>query len=525
MSSTRNTTKNLITNAQPLNQVHGLASAICSTIKNASDARNYLTGKGWLIAGENVALDILARTLFALILGGKLDQQTTATISSVAYLVTETYENCAKKEITDKIEHHIQKTFNSLATDLCSKIDQQAQSLQATAQSQSTLTESLKQTQEKLNEVSQKMASSAKTYSQVVSSPPTTNSSPPAQPVSLSQIQIRNREEIKKRQVLIDFSPTQDLQLDNMDETTLARKANDAIVTTWAATPEPKPDVPKIKSAVLMRNGGLLLELDSPKSALWILDDANRLRFLTNVGTGANIKDRSYQVIVQFTPIQFNPENDESIRTYETINGLPANSVLKAEWIKPTKDCKPNQKVATLRVYHKDADSANHILSKGAFILDKKTVPKKPKREPIRCLKCQCFGHERRNCPSDSSRCARCNGPHETNDCKVPPRSIECANCHGSHPSYDRDCPKFREKCDQLDARCPENNLAFYPTDESWSWATIDQQPRATPPQPPLRNHQTQRPGHLRQTLLTGTNNTPLGNTNARNQYPLPPSQ
>lgn len=528
MSPAKNGNK-LVTNAQPLSQTQATASAICTTVKNAEEARHYLSGKGWLIAGENVALDTLARTLFAIIIeGNKIDKATAATISAVAFLITESHENSIKKELTDKITLQIKETLDTLATDLCSKIDQQTQSLHAAAKSNTSLTENLKQTQEKLDEVTQKMTSNVRSYSQVAASPPPANTSPPVSPISLSQVQIRNREEIKKRQVLIDFTPMRDLQLENMDETTLARKANDSIKTTWAATPDPKPEVPKIKSATLMRNGGLLLELDSQDSAKWLLTESNRIRFLNNIGNGANIKDRSYQVIVQFAPILFNPEDETHIRTYETANGLPANSILKAEWIKPAKDRKPSQKVATLRVYHKDADSANHILSKGATVLGSKTVPKKPKKEPIRCLKCQCFGHERRKCSVDNPKCAKCTGPHETDACIVPPRAHECVNCHGHHPSYDRDCPMFREKCDQIDNRCPENNLAFYPTDDSWSWATIDHLPtslpRPSPPPPPQRNQPAYRPGQPRQTHLTGTNSTPLGKSQPRYQHQPPSS-
>ena len=292
--------------------------------KNTESARQYLFGKGWLIAGESVALDTLARTLFALVIRGKLNQTTSTTVSSIAFLITESYENSIKKDLAEKITHQLKGTLDTLATDLCNKIDQQTNSLCAAAQSQTTLTDNLKQTQEKLDEVSQKMATNVKSYSQVVSSTPPTNSSPLAPPVSLSQIQIHNREEIKKRQVLIDFRSTQDLQLDNMDETVLAHKVNDAVKTTWAAMAKPKPEIPKIKAAVLMCNGSLLLKLDSPKSANWLLDDTNRTRFLDNIGSGACIKDRSYQVIVQFAPVQFQPKDKENIRTFETINGLPA---------------------------------------------------------------------------------------------------------------------------------------------------------------------------------------------------------
>ena len=65
--------------------------------------------------------------------------------------------------------------------------------------------------------------------------------------------------------MLIDFSPN--LNLNVMNQDTLARKATDTVNTTWAITPKPKPSSqPKIKAATLMCNGGLLLEFDSVAS-------------------------------------------------------------------------------------------------------------------------------------------------------------------------------------------------------------------------------------------------------------------
>jgi len=250
--------------------------------------------------------------------------------------------------------------------------------------------------------------------------PGKTPSAPSVTPnVLYSQIQIRNREEIKRRQVLIDFDRMGDMSLETMDEATLTRKTNDALNTVWAAAPEPKLPHPKLKTATLMRNGGLLLELDSSETAEWLKGEEVREGFLANVGSGANIKNRTYQVIVQFVPIQFKPEDDQHLQDYENFNGLASNSVLKAEWIKPVNDRKRNQKVATMRVYHKDALSANKILSEGASVLGKRTVPKKPKKEPIRCLKCQRFGHERRDCKASDPKCARCAEAHETDSCEA----------------------------------------------------------------------------------------------------------
>ena len=172
--------------------------------------------------------------------------------------------------------------------------------------------------------------------------------------------------------------------------------------------------------------------------------------------------------------------------------------------------------VATLRIHFKDAVSANTILRDGASIFNKRTSPKKPKKEPIRCLKCQKYGHEQRNCHAPSAICARCAHTHATDACPPDNFTPKCANCSGRHTSYNRDCPTFWDKCHLIDRRCPENNLAFYPTNEPWTWVTLeyDVQNTMPPPPPPGPRPPTQNQrqhSHHPQPRLTGSNNTPIG--------------
>ena len=473
MNERRGSSQPIITRTQSLGQIHAIANSVSGAVKNASDAKGHLCAKGWIAPGETITQEVLARVLFATIVNAtKLPQVVTADVTSVAYLLTEQMEEGILDKLANDISFHIKETPDSLTSDLHVKLGQHIQSANEAAQVQTSLTDKLIQAQEKMDETTLKAMTTTRTYSQVAATAPTYTPAPPP-PVSIDQVRLQNREEIKKRQVLIEFDGSQDLQLENMDETVLARKVKDAINTTWAASTAPKPDIPQIKAAVLMRNGGLLLELDRAEAAEWLCSDDNRSNVLANIGSGASIKNRTYQVIVQFIPVQFKPEDKDALRQVEATNNLQTDSILKAEWIKPVKDRRENQRVATARFYFKDAKSANTTLSKDTYILGKKVIPKKPRREPIRCLKCQLFGHERRHCTSEEARCAKCAMNHETEDCQAPLRAITCRNCEGRHPSYDRDCPRFVEKCAQLDARCPENNLAFYPTDEPWSWATL----------------------------------------------------
>ena len=89
-------------------------------------------------------------------------------------------------------------------------------------------------------------------------------------------------------------------------------------------------------------------------------------------------KGPNYQVIVSFVPTAFKPDDESSLRDFKMANGLQPDTLLKAEWIKPVKDRREGQRVATARLYHKDAKSANVILSKGALMLGRKVLPKKP---------------------------------------------------------------------------------------------------------------------------------------------------
>ena len=169
------------------------------------------------------------------------------------------------------------------------KLDQHIQQIVETTQAQTTLTEKLTKAQEQMDETAQKVITTTRTYSQVAATTPT-HIPTLTSTLSINQIRLRNREEIKKQQVLIEFNNA-DLQLENMSDTVLGRKAKDAIATAWAIAPEPKPTLPGVKAAVLLRNGGLLLEMDSTEAAEWLCDDANRTSVLNNIGSGASIKN------------------------------------------------------------------------------------------------------------------------------------------------------------------------------------------------------------------------------------------
>jgi hypothetical protein len=61
---------------------------------------------------------------------------------------------------------------------------------------------------------------------------------------------------------------------------------------------------------------------------------------------------------------------------------------------------------------------------------------------PLRCFKCQKFGHHVSNCKSEEQICAKCSlSGHEADNCGNP---VKCLNCQGNHPAYFNTCPTWK---------------------------------------------------------------------------------
>ncbi|KAG1679379.1 hypothetical protein GQR58_012953 [Nymphon striatum] len=59
---------------------------------------------------------------------------------------------------------------------------------------------------------------------------------------------------------------------------------------------------------------------------------------------------------------------------------------------------------------------------------------------PLRCFKCQKFGHHQTSCKGEAA-CGKCGGANHSDDgCE---NASSCLNCKGNHPSFSRECPNF----------------------------------------------------------------------------------
>lgn len=304
----------------------------------------------------------------------------------------------------------------------------------------------------------------------------------------------------RDRQILFDPVPGQTLFAPEATSADIANKVKQALT---ASQSDDTPDI-HIKATTRLRNGGLIVELTSIAAAKWIRRPENRLNITNALGNTATIKDRRFSIIVPFLPITSNIEDPTWLRTVEEENDMNPGSIESANWIKPRQRRAPDQRVAHAILHFADPHPANNALRDGIYIGQEKLHPRKDKREPIRCVRCQFWGHMAKDCQAPRDTCGTCGKNHRTNDCNAY-RTVYCVSCNSnSHASWNRNCPEFESRCAGLDAKHPENSMPFFPTDDPWTQVILPPQP--APPQktaatltPPPTN--PQRPP-LRQTNL-----------------------
>jgi hypothetical protein len=126
---------------------------------------------------------------------------------------------------------------------------------------------------------------------------------------------------------------------------------------------------------------------------------------------------------------------------------------------------------------------ADILIRDGLYIFQEKFFPQKDKKEPIRCVRCQGWGHIARDCHANHDTCGTCGNHHRTANC-TNQNASHCANCNSNdHPSYSRNCPDFTRRCELIDAKNPENLMPYYPTDEFWTQVLLP--PKKQPLQKP----------------------------------------
>ena len=87
--------------------------------------------------------------------------------------------------------------------------------------------------------------------------------------------------------------------------------------------------------------------------------------------------------------------------------------------------------------------AANKLIKGGVYHDHGKLRARKDKKEPLRCLKCQQWGHMAKACPEEKDTCGTCGGEHCHSNCNSY-CTYFCVSCRSKeHGSLDRECPEY----------------------------------------------------------------------------------
>lgn len=177
-----------------------------------------------------------------------------------------------------------------------------------------------------------------------------------------------------------------------------------------------------------MRSGGLLVEVNSSKQA----EITSKLSLF-------------FDIPVRVTPHRTLNSCKGVVRSYdlsqmdviELIDELKDYRVTDVKNISVTRNG-IKKKTATMIITFATAEIPERIKAGYYSLPVDRYIP-----NPLRCFKCQKFGHSQSTCKHEET-CAKCGlKAHGETECI---RQQQCVNCKGQHPSFSRDCPAFKQE-------------------------------------------------------------------------------
>ena len=211
--------------------------------------------------------------------------------------------------------------------------------------------------------------------------------------------------------------------LESMEETTLSKLSPFIIQKVISANFQPK-------TVKKLQNGNLLIEVVQEK-------DAN---FLLKMKIFHDIKVKSFV--------------HERLNTSRGVIRSRELSLCSIEEIKS--ELRDQGVIDARRITIKKED---RIIETNTFILNfnSPSIPKQLKigyniekveqyiPNPLRCLKCQRFGHHENQCRNQTvcGKCGERNPEHDSRNCV---KNAQCANCGDNHPAYAKVCQKWKKE-------------------------------------------------------------------------------
>ena len=180
-----------------------------------------------------------------------------------------------------------------------------------------------------------------------------------------------------------------------LSEKQLVEKAN-MVLVLMAEGEERRPIEVRFVGANKERgSGGVTYELNSEEVAEWLRGRTTMLDFLMKMGSMADFKEQTYEVVIDWISTLLEIDQHNGWRAIKQVNGLESNMIKGMHWIKPTHLRTPGKRTVITIFKMATWEDENLIIERGLFIEGKKVWGRKQIQEPRRCLKCQCFGEHK----------------------------------------------------------------------------------------------------------------------------------
>lgn len=422
-------------------------------VKDAETARAYLMNGAYVIEGAETNVEMLSTVALQLSQMQKLPKPAMEAFRALAFLIDEAHQ----KQLAGMMSDLVEKSLNTVLGSAKSDMEEATSNLLSAAISATNtmeefreecqrLTADLKEAADgvaetigeaprgRMNERREKSPGSIEggTYADRVK-----KTTPPMHAVAIA------RGEMQKRRVrLVKAAGLEGDGMAELTEKQLVEKANVAL-DLMGLQAEDKPEGTRFVGVSKLNGaGGVMYEMDSEEAAEWLKDGDVMKAFIAKMGSTADYKAQTYEVVVDWVPTMFDMNQTGVLEAVEQASGLHTASIREARWIKPAHLRNPGQKTALAIFGFSTREGANQAIGYGLYVEGKKVWARKQLQEPRRCLKCQCFGeHRAAKCASIHEVCGRCGRQHRTSDCQeVDQSTFECSNCktanngkHGGH--------------------------------------------------------------------------------------------
>jgi hypothetical protein len=216
--------------------------------------------------------------------------------------------------------------------------------------------------------------------------------------------------------------------------------------------------------------------MESTESAEWLRKPEVKRAFQNHYGGLYEVRERGYNLVVEYVPVRFDPTQRHALHEIETVNGYAQGEILSARYLKNPTRRNPGQATAFIGLTVKLPQTANKIIRQGLIIEGKLVQGREDIQEPRRCMKCQQFRpppHSANTCTSIHDTCARCASiDHRMSDCQAEHDQLRCSNCQtDGHAASDHHCPVFERESAKLLRRIPDNGYKYFPIlNDPTSW-------------------------------------------------------